>query len=131
MVLTIFDCMRTFVLFASLALLACLMVTSAVAANVDGKWTAQVPGRQGNTQEMTFNLKADGDKLTGNVSNPRGEMPIQDGKVEGDNISFSQTFERGGNSMKITYKGKVSGDSIEFTRSFGERESKFTAKRAQ
>jgi hypothetical protein len=123
--------MRTFTFCASLALLACLLVTSALAANVDGKWTAQVPGRQGNTQEMTFNFKADGDKLTGSVSTPRGEMQIQDGKVDGDNISFSQTFERGGNSMKIMYKGKVSGDTIEFTRGMGEREAKFTAKRAK
>jgi hypothetical protein len=122
--------MRTLAFCASLALLACLMVTSALAANVDGKWTAQVPGRQGNTQEMTFNFKAEGDKLTGSVSSARGEMQIQDGKVDGDNISFSQTFERGGNSMKIMYKGKVSGDTIEFTRGVGDREAKFTAKRA-
>ena len=122
--------MRTLALFASLALLACLLVTSALAANVDGKWTAQVPGRQGNTQEMTFNLKADGDKLTGTVATPRGEMPIQEGKVDGDNISFSQTLEFGGQSRKIMYKGKVSGDTIEFTRGMGEREAKFTAKRA-
>ena len=123
--------MRTFVLFASLALLAGLTVTSALAANVDGKWTAQVPGRQGNTQETTFTFKADGDKLSGNVSTPRGERAIEDGKIDGDNISFSQTFERGGNSMKIMYKGKVSGDTIEFTRGAGDREQKFTAKRAK
>src|ERR1700730_1188256 len=108
--------MRTFVSLASLTLLACLMVTSAFAADVTGKWTAQVPGRQGNTQETTFNLKADGSTLTGSVSTPRGEQEIKDGKIDGDNISWSQTFERGGNSMTLTYKGKVSGDTIEFTR---------------
>ncbi len=123
--------MRTLAFFASLALLACLMVTSAIAANVDGKWTAQVPGRQGNTQEMTFNFKTAGDKLAGTVATPRGEMEIQDGKVEGDNISFSQTFERGGTPTKIMYKGKVAGDTIDFTRGMGDREVKFTAKRAK
>jgi hypothetical protein len=117
-------------LFASLALLAGLTAVSVLAANVDGKWTASVPGRQGNTQDVTFTFKTDGNKLTGSVSNPRGERPIEDGKVDGDNISFSQTFERGGNSMKIMYNGKVSGDTIEFTRGMGERETKFTAKRA-
>ena len=131
MQIAIFECMRTFMLFASLALLSGLVVTSALAANVDGKWTAQVPGRQGNTQETTFTFKTDGSKLTGSVATPRGERPIEDGKVDGDDISFSQTFERGGNSMKIMYKGHVSGDSIEFTRGMGEREAKFTAKRAQ
>src|SRR5689334_13596817 len=100
------------VLFALLG----VFVTAAPAADVTGKWVAQVPGRQGNTTETTFNLKADGDKLTGSVVTPRGEMPIADGKIDGDNISFSQTLERGGNTMKILYKGVVSGSEIKFTR---------------
>jgi autotransporter translocation and assembly factor TamB len=126
--------MRITAFFGSLALLTCLMVSSALAADVDGKWTAQMPGRDGNTMEVTFNFKADGATLTGTVSNPRGEAPIKEGKVDGDNISFAQTFERGGNSMKIIYKGTVSGDTIEFTRARdgGEGQAqKFTAKRAK
>jgi len=117
-----------------MALLACLMVSSALAADVDGKWTAQMPGRQGNTQEATFNFKADGNKLTGSMSNPRGSMDITDGKIDGDTITFSRTFERGGNSMKIIYTGKVSGDTIDFTiaREGGEGQGgKFTAKRVK
>src|SRR5579883_1545479 len=106
-VVAIIDCMRISALFASLAMLACLMVTSAFAADVDGKWTASMPARQGNTMEVTFNFKADGNKLTGTMSNPRGETEIKDGKIDGDKISFTQTFERGGNSMTIVYKGKV------------------------
>jgi hypothetical protein len=100
------------VLFALLG----VFVTAAPAADVTGKWVAQVPGRQGNTQEVTFNLKADGDKLTGTVVTPRGEAPIAEGKVDGDKISFSQTMERGGNTMKMLYKGTVSGSEIKFTR---------------
>ena len=130
--------MRITALLASLVTLACLMVTSAFAADVDGKWTASMPGRQGNTMEVTFTFKADGSKLTGTMSNPRGESEIKDGKIDGDNISFNQTFERGGNSMTIVYKGKVSGDTIEFTRSMqggggggGGRGGSFTAKRAK
>jgi hypothetical protein len=114
------------------------MATSAFAADVDGKWTASMPAQQGNTMEVTFTFKADGNKLTGTMANPRGEREIQDGTIDGDNISFNQTFERGGNTMKIVYKGKVSGDTIEFTRSFeggqgkgGGRGATFTAKRAK
>jgi autotransporter translocation and assembly factor TamB len=128
--------MRTFVLLASLCVLACLLVSTAFAADVTGKWTAQVPGRQGNMQEMTINLKADGSTLTGSITTPRGDMDIKDGKIDGNNISFSQTFERGGNSMTILYKGKVSsdGDSIEFTREMqgGQGQARtFTAKRVK
>jgi len=136
--ISIFACMRITASVASLATLACLLVTSAFAADVDGKWTASMPGRQGNTQEVTFTFKADGDKLTGTMANPRGEMEIKDGKIDGDNISFSRTFDRGGESMTIVYKGKVSGDTIEFNVSMqggnakgGGRGQTFTAKRVK
>ncbi len=114
----------------------CLFLLAAVAAfaaDVTGKWTAQVPGRGGQTREMTFNLKADGANLTGTITTQRGDADIADGKIDGDQISFSQTMDFGGNSVKLIYKGKVSGDTIEFTR---EREggdappATFTAKRA-
>jgi len=105
----------------------------AFAADVNGKWVAQVPGRGGQTREVTFNLKADGSSLTGSVTTMRGDAPISDGKIDGDNISFTQTLEFNGNEVKLLYKGKVSGDEIKFTR---EREggqgrvAEFTAKRA-
>src|SRR5271165_2614565 len=90
--------------------LAGWLALTALAADVTGKWTAQVPGRGGQTREATFNLKAEGHTLTGTISGPRGEMEISDGKIDGDQISFSQTLEFNGNSMKFVYKGTVSGD---------------------
>jgi hypothetical protein len=84
-------------------------------ANVTGKWVAQIPGRQGTT-ETTFTLKADGEKLTGAVSNPQGEDPISEGKITDGDISFVVAVSFGGNKMKLLYKGKVSGDEIKFTR---------------
>ena len=33
------------------------------AADVTGKWTAEVKGRGGQTREVSMNLKADGEKL--------------------------------------------------------------------
>ncbi len=97
-------------------LLVGLGALSAWAADVTGKWVAEVPGRQGQTMQMTFTFKVEGDKLTGTISTPRGESPIQDGKIQGDEISFTQVVEFGGNQMKFLYKGKVSGDEIKFTR---------------
>ena len=80
----------------------------------------------------TFNFKADGEKLTGSVTTPRGENPITDGKIQGDDISFTQTLEFGGNQIKLLYKGKVAGDESKFKRERdgGEgRVQEFTAKR--
>jgi hypothetical protein len=110
-----------------------LLSLTALAADVSGKWTAQVPGRGGQTREATFTFKADGNTLTGTVSGRMGDMPIADGKIDGDTISFTQTLEFNGNTVKFLYKGAVSGDSIKFTRERdgGDGQAQaFTAKRA-
>jgi len=115
-------------------LLLGLLTLTAMAADVTGKWTAQMPGRGGQTREAIFNFKADGNVLTGTVSGRQGDMPISDGKIDGDHISFTQTMEFNGNSMKLLYKGTVSGDEIRLTRmrDGGEGQpQEFTAKRAQ
>jgi len=93
------------------------LVGTTWAADVTGKWVAQIEGRQG-TQENTFIFAVDGTKLTGTMSSPRGENEITEGKVEGDEISFIVVRSFGDNEMKLLYKGKVSGDEITFTREF-------------
>jgi len=119
--------------FSVMVVFLLLTAISVFAADVTGKWVAQVPGRNGQIREVTFNLKADGSTLTGSVTTMRGDAPISDGKIDGDNISFTQIMEFNGNSMKLIYKGKVSGDEIKFTRERegGEgRVAEFTAKRS-
>lgn len=122
---------RTVLLSACVALVA---ATVAWAADVSGKWVGQVPGRGGETRETTFNFKVEGDKLTGTVSGRQGDNPISDGKVKGDEISFTQVISAGGNEVKMLYKGKVSGDEIKFTRTReggSQPPQEFTAKRAK
>jgi hypothetical protein len=80
--------------------------------------------------DYTFMFKADGAKLTGTVTTQFGETPIENGQVSGDEISFEQNLEFGGNAMKFLYKGKVAGDEIKFTRAReGGEPREFTAKR--
>jgi hypothetical protein len=112
----------------------CLLAGSLLmAADLTGKWVAQVPGRDGQTREQTFNLKTDGEKLTGALLGGQGgETPIADGKISGGNISFTVTREMGGNSVKFTYTGVVSGDEIKFKREGGQGQPReFVAKRAK
>jgi len=109
-----------------------LTVISAWAADLDGKWTAQVQGRGGQTRETTFTFKVEGEKLTGTVSGGQNETPIADGKISGDEISFTVTMSRQGNTIKMTYKGKVTGSEIKFTRTRegSDQTQEFTAKKA-
>jgi hypothetical protein len=124
--------MRRIVILATCLLFA--GVVQAWAADVSGKWVAQVPGRGGQTRETTFNLKAEGDKLTGTVSGMQGDNPISDGKISGDDVSFTVAMSFNGNDFKFLYKGKVAGDEIKFsrTREGGEQPAQeFTAKKAK
>jgi hypothetical protein len=85
------------------------------AADISGKWkgTAETPV---GTVERTFVFKVDGSKLTGETTSDRfGKSTIEDGKIDGDNVTFTVTISLDGNEMKASYKGKVSGDTIKFT----------------
>ncbi len=96
------------------ALFALGVLAQAQAADPSGTWSWTRPGRNGGAdQKITLKLKTDGDKLTGTLTAPgRGgtmsDTEISDGKVKGDEISFTVT--RGQFSMK--YNGKVTADTI-------------------
>jgi hypothetical protein len=123
--------------YRKIILLACFVLATAMlgwAAEVTGKWVAQVPGREGQTRETTFNLKAEGDKLTGTVSGRQGDTQISEGKVSGDEISFKVVANFQGNEIKFLYKGKIAGDEIKFTRTReggDQPPAEFTAKRVK
>lgn len=97
------------------------------AADITGKWTAKVPGRNGD-QETTFTFTQQGEKLTGSMTARQGERPIAEGSVTGDAVSFIVESQRG----KQTYKGTIAGAEIKFKRESGQGEPReFTAKKAQ
>ncbi len=119
-----------------LAVVTILLATSvlALAADVTGKWTAEVPGRGGQTRKMSFNLKADGSALTGTITGAQGrENPISDGKVDGNNASWTVTMETPNGTIKSTYTAKLDGDDLKVKsqREGSDRTQEFTAKRAQ
>ena len=126
--------MRQALSMCATAVLVAVVSVSVYAADVTGKWTAQVAGRDGQTREQTFTFKVDGDKLTGTVSGMPGgsDAEIKEGTAKGDEIAFHVVRSFQGQEVKLLYKGKVSGDQIAFTSS---REGgsapprEFTAKR--
>src|SRR5260370_33354824 len=90
------------------SLITMLTFTLAIwAGDVSGKWTAQVPGRNGNMREVTFQLKADGENLNGTMSGRNGDIQISEGRASGDNVSFSVTQELDGNTGKQPFSGKL------------------------
>ncbi len=97
-----------------LLVIALLLAGSVFAADVDGKWTGTMSTPNGDVP-VAFTFKADGATLSGTTAGPDGaEVKISDGKVDGDNITFTITFDFGGMPITLNYKGAVAKDQIKF-----------------
>jgi hypothetical protein len=101
--------------------LAALTLWVSFAADIDGKWTAQIQGRRGPRTEILM-LKASDNTLTGSLEGGQGEgIQISNGTIDGANISFSVVREFRGNKVTEEYKGTVSGSELKLTVSGGRR----------
>ena len=108
-----------------------LLTVSLFAADVDGKWSGSVSTPNGDFP-VTFNFKADGAKLTGAMVGMDGaDMPIADGKIDGNNISFTLSLDMGGTPLKLSYKGVVSPDQIKFSGDAGGQPFEFLVKKSK
>ena len=97
------------------ALLLIAVTTTLSAADVSGKWVAELQGRNG-PQAITFRFKVDGNALSGTITRATGgDIPISDGKVEDDKITFNVVREANGNRLMQKYTGTVAGNEIRFT----------------
>ncbi|HWB85665.1 MAG TPA: hypothetical protein VG675_16090 [Bryobacteraceae bacterium] len=95
--------------------LAFLLAGTSAAADVSGKWVANILTRMGGSQMTTFTFQADGTKLTGTMSARQGGREITEGKIQGDKISFVTVEKSRDTELKTLYKGKVAGDEIQFS----------------
>lgn len=99
----------------STILITILSVSLALAAGpIDGKWTGKIADQH----ELTLNLKTDGDKLTGTIGNGAGELPIADGKANGNDFSFNTTYQN--NILPV--KGRVEGEKLYLSINFNGSE---------
>lgn len=113
---------RAMMVGAGLALSASLCF----AGDFNGRWEGTIQTPDGDAS-IYFNFKVDGTKLTGTVESPNGEIPIEDGKVDGDKISFKTHF----NDAEINHEGTLSGDTIDLKVQGPWGESEMTLKRAE
>ncbi len=108
------------------AALSAFFAAVSFAADINGHWEATVSGPNGDFQ-IAFNFKVDGEKLTGTVEGPNGDITIDDGKVEGDHISFKTHFD----NNEINHDGTVSGDTIQLNVEGPWGKSEMTLKHAK
>ena len=113
--------MKTYLsIFIALVLFAGL----AFGAAIDGKWVSERTMKNRDGEEMkvvqTFDLKADGAKLTGTVAMVMGTMEprsseIKDGKLDGNKFSFKTVMTTPNGEMVSVYEGTLEGDALKGT----------------
>jgi hypothetical protein len=119
----------------SALLIIVMFAVTAVAADVNGRWIAQMKNPMGAVTERVFTFKVSGNQVTGTIANRNvvqaifqepgkkavtGTLKTQgapgaeiaEGKIKGDEISFVVNANQG---IKNFYTGKVSGNEITFT----------------
>jgi opacity protein-like surface antigen len=106
---------------------ALALTTAAFAADVTGKWTGKMETPNG-SRDVVFDLKQDGEKLTGSTTGRGGDVQISDGSVKGDAVAFTVVRTFNGNEMKTAYTGKVAGSTLKlkFTMMDQDRELTLT-----
>jgi hypothetical protein len=87
----------------------CFAMCFAAISGISGKWSGTLRTPDGNDIDLNYIFKVDGDKLTGTATSQGVEIPIDSGKVNGNDIKFSLTNPDG---IVIPHKGKYYGDSI-------------------
>ena len=98
-----------------MAVLLAVVAGAALAADVTGNWTGSMS--MGDNQfTLTYAFKQDGEKLTGTVTGPQGDpLALQDGKVQGEKLSFFVQLEGPNGTMKISSEGAIKGEEITLT----------------
>ncbi len=77
--------------------------------SADGTWNVTMNTPMG-AQSATLTLKSNGDALEGTMTGDQGTTEIEDGKVDGNALSWGITAPQMG--MKIEFTGTVDGDKI-------------------
>lgn len=116
-----------------------LLAANLFAAAIDGKWKGEAKieskKKEATTVGLTFDLKADGDKLTGSVLNSAGKrgrtLDVTEGKLDGNSFTFVTVQKsRKKGDVRVTWTGTVEGDELKGSYNAGrKRSTEFTAKR--
>jgi hypothetical protein len=113
-----------------LALALLLAAAPAFAADIDGKWTGSID-TPGGAMAISYTFKADGAKLSGSTAAPDGSaIPIKNGKINGNKISFTLDLDFGQGPLTFNYTGVVSPTQLKLHSSFMDMPIDFTLKKA-
>lgn len=101
----------------SLSLILFVALIAVAADKITGTWIGKFV-TDNDESASTYILKAEGETLTGNVSSELGVLPIYDGKISGETVSFKVNVS----GLIFQHTGKVNNDTLTLKLSVGENE---------
>lgn len=120
--------MRVFLLALTMGLV--LIAAPARAADVDGRWGGSLETPMG-AVPIGFAFEAVGGTLKGSMTGPDGAaIPIKNGKIDGNRISFVVSFDIGGMAFDLNCTGVVNSDSLQMASDFMGMPFKFVLRKA-
>lgn len=82
----------------------------AAAGTAAGSWDVEIVSEQG-TLTGTMRLTNDGDSFSGNITSEFGDLPVTNGKVNGQEVSFTVSFPFMGDAS-AQFTGTLTGDRM-------------------
>ncbi|MEJ2493772.1 MAG: hypothetical protein P8Y79_05535 [Ignavibacteriaceae bacterium] len=98
-------------------LLFLLLYVAGNAQTLDGSWKGQFSGPNGD-MELVFTFKVNADTLNGDVTSEMGSLPIENGKVNGNELSFDVNV----NGQEISHTGVWDGDTVKLSLPWGDQQ---------
>jgi alpha-galactosidase len=90
-----------------------LITAACSAANLTGNWLVATPNGDGTTRRTYFNLKQQGDRITGTIRVTLHLYTITGSTGGPENFTISGAMPIGPTERRTTYRGKLAGDQIQ------------------
>src|ERR1700687_3570099 len=98
------------------AVVSIFLVTALTAqTDITGFWVFRVPTGDGNLRESFFDLKQNGETVTGKALLGSREVPISEGTFGNSALHFVLAFGNPPQSRRVVYDGAIEGDKISLT----------------
>jgi len=93
-----------------------LAASLARGTDLSGIWTGHTADRNGDLQDVSFRFEQHADVLSGKMYGDNESVPISDGKVSGNEVTFLVTTELNGSITKTVFTGTFENGEIHATR---------------
>jgi hypothetical protein len=95
-----------------------LAATGLLAADIDGIWVGQQPGRRGDTEDVAFRFQSKGQSVTGKMFGDEFDLPLSEGNFSGDQLRFVVTTTNyyNGTKTRFVYTGAIKDGVLELVR---------------